>query len=61
MTIVTSIEHRFIVLDEDGIPIRKFHWKDEALRFLQEGWSLKILPRPRKPKIDLDQFEPAPF
>ncbi len=61
MTIVTTIEHRFIVLDEDGIPFRKFHWKDEALRFLQEGWTLKVLPKPRKPQLDLDQFEPAPF
>jgi hypothetical protein len=58
---VTTIEHRFIVLDEDGIPIRKFHWKDEALRFMQEGWTLKVLPKLRKPKIDWDQFEPALF
>lgn len=60
MTIVTTIEHRFIVLDEDGIPLRKFHWKDEAMRFMQEGWTLKVLPRqPRKPKIDWSNFEPA--
>lgn len=54
-----TTEHRFIVIDEEGKPFRKFHWKDEAERFLQEGWTLKVLPRIRKPKIDWDQFEPA--
>lgn len=53
-------QFRYLVLDEDGKPMRKFYWKDEATRFLQEGWSLKRIPR--APKVNIfEVFEPAPF
>jgi hypothetical protein len=42
---------KYKVLDEDGIAIRTFATATEAFAFLQEGWTIKKLPR--KPKIDL--------
>ncbi len=53
-------QFRYLVKDEEGNPMRKFYWKDEAIRFLQEGWTLVRIPR--KPKVNIfEVFEPAPF
>jgi len=57
-----TTEFRFLIKDEDGFPLRKFYWKDEAERFLKEGMTLVRLPKPvRKPPVDWNNFEPAPF
>ena len=53
-------QFRYLVKDEEGNPMRRFYWKDEAIRFLQEGWTLVRIPR--KPKVNIfEVFEPAPF
>ena len=36
---------RYEVYDEDGELFRKFWGKDEAEKFLQAGWTLKIQPK----------------
>ena len=40
--------NKYKVLDEDGIAIRIFHKKREALRFLQEGWTIQFIKAPCK-------------
>jgi hypothetical protein len=32
---------KYIVCDEDG-PIRVFYSKEEAQKFLQKGWTIKV-------------------
>lgn len=39
---------RYVILDEDGQPLRKFWDKEEAQKFLQDGWTLTIMPKPKK-------------
>lgn len=53
---------RFIVEDSEG-PLRRFFTRDEALRFIGDDKSLKlkVLPKPKKEKVDLSMFEDAPF
>lgn len=51
---------RYWVYDDVGL-FRKFWSKEEALRFLQPGWKLVIQPKPKKPKVDLNEYEEAPF
>ena len=51
------------VHDEDGI-LRKFYTQDEAEKFIgTENLTLVIstMTIPTKPKLDLSQFEEAPF
>lgn len=31
------------VYDEENKIIRRFNWKDEALRFLQPNWTIKVV------------------
>lgn len=51
---------RFQVHDETGVMLRRFHTKSEAVAFMQQGWTLVILPR--KPKLDIHAlFGEAPF
>lgn len=60
MAVTTNF--RYLILDEDGLPLRKFYWKDEAERHLYPGMTLVRLPKPvRKPPVDWSNFEPAPF
>ena len=40
---------KYKVLDEDGIAIRLFATKAEAIAFLQEGWSIVRILKKRKP------------
>ena len=40
---------RYKVIDEDGLAIRLFATKAEAVAFLQEGWSINRIPKKRKP------------
>lgn len=53
---------RFIVEDSEG-PLRRFFSLDEAKRFIGSDTSLSIrtLPKPKRKKLDLSQFEEAPF
>ena len=53
---------RFIVKDSEG-PLRRFFTREEALRFMGDDNSLKlkVLPRPKKERIDLSMLEDAPF
>lgn len=53
------IERRFVVYDDDNLPIRKFYTKQEAINFMQQGWQLVVLPK--KQVIDWDNYEPAFF
>lgn len=59
MVVMNKIERRFIVLDEEQQPIRKFYTKADAVRFLQDGWTVVALPK--KPVIDWNNYEPALF
>lgn len=36
---------RFWVYDEDGLLMRRFAYREEAERFLQDGWRLVVQPR----------------
>lgn len=40
---------KYKVIDEDGLAIRTFATKDEAIAFLQVGWSIIRMPIKRKP------------
>ena len=37
---------RYKILDETGAALRLFDNKQEAQRFLQEGWSMAVMPKP---------------
>jgi hypothetical protein len=57
------ITQRYIVIDEDGLPIRKFYRRNEAKAFVEKRPEMKILVMP---KIDvlsklLDDIGQAPF
>lgn len=39
---------RYKVIDEDGLAIRLFYNKAEAVEFLQAGWSIIRMPKKRK-------------
>lgn len=56
---MNKIERRYTVYDEDNQPIRRFYTKQEAINFLLDGW--KIVTTPKKPLIDWDKIELAPF
>ena len=51
---------RFWVHDEDG-PLRGFHTLVEAEEWMLPGMWIIVKPKPEKPKLDLSQFEEAPF
>ena len=42
---LTNSWPRHIVADEDGVPLRAFWTKEEAQRFMQEGFSLWASPK----------------
>lgn len=50
---------RFVVYADDNKPIRSFYTKQDAKRFLQEGWRIVTLPV--VPVIDWNNYEPALF
>jgi hypothetical protein len=31
------------IYDEENKILRRFNWKDEAVRFMQPGWTMKIV------------------
>lgn len=46
-----SKPHQYIVLDEDGEPLRKYHTKREAQRNLGVGMKVVKLEVPKPPSI----------
>ena len=51
---------RFQVHDESGAMLRRFYTKAEAVAFMQQGWTLVILPR--KKQLDIHTLlGEAPF
>ncbi len=59
-----SHQHRYVALI-DGEKIRAFHRRDELMYWLKdkpEATYVKYsVKREAKPKMDLDEFEDAPF
>jgi hypothetical protein len=53
---------RFVVEDTEG-PLRRFFSLDEAKRFIGTDTTLtiRVLPKPKRKRLDLSQFEEAPF
>jgi hypothetical protein len=51
---------RYVIHDEDG-PLRAFWTREQAQVWMLPGMRLVIVPRPRKPKLDLSRFGLAPF
>ena len=45
---------RFWVYDDDGQLIRRFYSRDDAERFLQAGWCLRVQPKTikRQPTVE---------
>jgi hypothetical protein len=39
---------RFWVYDDDGKLFRKFNYRDEAKKFLQDGWKLVVQPKQQR-------------
>ena len=58
-TIQHMSKYKYIVCDEDG-PIRVFHSKQEATKFLQDDWTVQVVKVGKK-CIDFTQFEDALF
>lgn len=53
---------KYIIKDENGETMRIVGRQEEARQIVQirEGWTFKCVRKPIK-KIDLSQFEDAPF
>lgn len=43
---------KYLVYDEDNLLIRKFHIKEDAIKFLQEGWRLEVIKIPKVKRKD---------
>lgn len=56
---MNKIKPRYLVCDDENEPVRKFYTKQEAVRFLLDGW--KIITLPKTPIIDWATVELAPF
>ena len=52
---------RYKVLDEFGEAIRIFPSKAEAVKFLQDGWSILIMNAPNKYKQAIEKVGEATF
>ena len=42
---------RFILHDEDGVPLRKFWSRDAAEKFMEEGYTIVELKREKRKKV----------
>jgi hypothetical protein len=51
---------RYLVKDETGLALRIFQTRIEAVAFMQQDWSLVVLPRKAKPN-PMDLVGEAPF
>ena len=52
---------RYKVVDELGCAIRIFPSKSEAVKFLQEGWTILIIKSPDKYKQAIERVGEALF
>ena len=52
-------KYKYLVCDEDG-PLRMFYDKQEAIDFLQDGWTIVIVKLGKDP-INMNDFEEALF
>ena len=52
-------KYKYIVCDEIG-PLRIFYSKEEAIEFLQDGWTIVIIKLGKDP-IKFEDFEEALF
>jgi len=50
---------RYLVYDEDGVLLRKFWDKDSAQRFLQTGWRMVVLEKPKKHVPTVEEYGEA--
>lgn len=55
----TTAVNRFVVSDDEG-PLRAFNTRHEALFFMSEGMTLKVLPKPVQPDL-MAVLGEAPF
>ena len=42
---------RFILHDEDGVPLRKFWSRGDAEKFMEEGYTIVELKREKRKKV----------
>jgi hypothetical protein len=40
--------NRYKVMDETGQAMRIFHKKPEAIRFMQDGWTIQLIKTPSR-------------
>lgn len=57
---ISGLKMRYLVKDETGKALRMFHTRAEAVVFMQQDWSLVVLPRKVKPN-PCDLVGEAPF
>ena len=43
---------RYIVIDDDGFPLRKFWTREEAVAYAQQDYQIIVLPKPPAPSFD---------
>lgn len=46
---------RYIVIDDDGVPLRKFWTRAEAVAYALQDYQILVLPKPPKPTFN-DMF-----
>jgi hypothetical protein len=51
---------RYQINDETGAMLRRFYTKHEAVAFMQESYTLVVLPRKPKPNL-IEILGEAPF
>ena len=59
VAVMNKIKPRYLVVDDDGVAVRKFYRKQDAMNFLLTGW--RIIIEPKQPVIDWATVELAPF
>lgn len=59
-TLIHGWKMRYLVKDETGKALRMFYTRIEAVAFMQQDWSLVVLPRKTKPN-PIDLVGEAPF
>lgn len=52
---------KYKVIDELNVGIRIFPSKAEAVKFLQDGWTIVIINTPNKYKKSIELVGEAPF
>ena len=47
--------NKYRVLDETGQALRIFYKKSEAIRFMQDGWTIQLIKAPNRYKQALEK------